>query len=131
MRPVSRPDRPPVSPRRRPTRVAVLPAVLATALAAALLVAAPAARAQSADDTPAATFGVWQSADDAGQLDDQTLSRQRGGAVGMVMVAATPALMRGNGVTLWDEIAPPAPLPVPMDASQRAAQGNIASYTRR
>ena len=64
-------------------------------------------------------------------LDDQTLSRQRGGAVGMVMVAATPQLMRGgNSVTLWDEIAPPAPLPVPVDSSQ-AAQGNIASYTRK
>lgn len=63
-------------------------------------------------------------------LDDQVLSRQRGGAVGMVMVAATPQLMRGNGggsntVTLWDEVAPPAPLPIPIDAT-RAAQGNAA-----
>ncbi len=66
-----------------------------------------------------------------GALDDQTLSRQRGGAVGMVMVAATPQLMRGgNNVTLWDEIAPPAPMPIPVDASQ-AAQGNITSYTRK
>lgn len=67
-----------------------------------------------------------------GALDDQTLSRQRGGAVGMVMVAATPQLMRGgNGVTLWDEIAPPAPLPIPVDAAAQNAQGNIASYTRK
>ncbi|TDY23803.1 hypothetical protein B0G81_4200 [Paraburkholderia sp. BL6665CI2N2] len=63
-------------------------------------------------------------------LDDQALARQGGGAVGMVMVAATPQLMRGNGgsgnnVTLWDEIAPPAPLPIPIDAT-RAAQGNAA-----
>lgn len=66
-----------------------------------------------------------------GALDDQTLSRQRGGAVGMLMVAATPQLMHGgNSVTLWDEIAPPAPLPIPVDSSQ-AAQGNIASYTRK
>jgi hypothetical protein len=66
-----------------------------------------------------------------GALDDQTLSRQRGGAVGMVMVAATPQLMHGgNNVTLWDEIAPPAPMPIPVDASQ-AAQGNVTSYTRR
>ncbi|WP_233272593.1 hypothetical protein [Paraburkholderia acidisoli] len=66
-----------------------------------------------------------------GALDDQTLSRQRGGAVGMVMVAATPQLMRGgNSVTLWDEIAPPAPLPIPVDAAQNA-QGNVASYTRK
>lgn len=66
-------------------------------------------------------------------LDDQVLSRQRGGAVGMVMVAATPQLMRGNGggnVTLWDEIAPPSPLPVPIDAA-RAAQGNVANYQRK
>ncbi|HKT97609.1 MAG TPA: hypothetical protein VJS30_13915 [Paraburkholderia sp.] len=65
-----------------------------------------------------------------GAIDDQTLARQRGGAVGMVMVAATPQLMRGNSVTLWDEIAPPAPMPIPVDAGQ-AAQGNIASYTRK
>ena len=67
-----------------------------------------------------------------GTLDDQTLSRQRGGAVGMVLVAATPQLMRGNNnsVTLWDEIAPPAPLPIPVDATQNA-QGNVASYTRK
>ncbi|MFD1555587.1 hypothetical protein ACFSHT_08085 [Paraburkholderia silviterrae] len=66
----------------------------------------------------------------AGALDDQTLARQRGGAVGMVMVAAMPQLMRGSSVTLWDEIAPPAPLPIPVDTGQ-AAQGNIASYTRK
>ncbi|MFM0337901.1 hypothetical protein [Paraburkholderia fungorum] len=68
-------------------------------------------------------------------LDDQVLSRQRGGAVGMLMVAATPQLMRGTGssgnsVTLWDEIAPPSPLPIPVDAA-RAAQGNVASYQRK
>ncbi|HEY4295778.1 MAG TPA: hypothetical protein VGM85_04830 [Paraburkholderia sp.] len=66
-------------------------------------------------------------------LDDQMLSRQRGGAVGMLMVAATPQLMRGNSggrVTLWDEIAPPTPLPIPVDAA-RAAQGNVATYQRK
>jgi hypothetical protein len=63
-------------------------------------------------------------------LDDQMLSRQRGGATGMVMVAATPQLMRANGVTLWDEIAPPSPLPIPVDAA-RAAQGNVANYQRK
>jgi hypothetical protein len=66
-------------------------------------------------------------------LDDQMLSRQRGGAVGMVMVAATPQLLRGNSggrVTLWDEIAPPSPLPTPVDAA-RAAQGNVATYQRK
>ncbi|MBB5443308.1 MULTISPECIES: hypothetical protein [unclassified Paraburkholderia] len=65
-------------------------------------------------------------------LDDQMLSRQRGGAVGMLMVAATPQLTQsgGNQVTLWDEIAPPSPLPVPVDAA-RAAQGNVATYQRK
>lgn len=82
----------------------------------------------SADDT---------AADDPAfefTLDDQMLSRQRGGAVGMVMVAATPQLLRTNGgnnnVTLWDEIAPPSPLPVPVDAA-RTTQGNVASYQRK
>ncbi|MFM0038158.1 hypothetical protein [Paraburkholderia strydomiana] len=57
-------------------------------------------------------------------LDDQMLSRQRGGAAGMVMVAATPQLLRGNSggrVTLWDEIAPPLPLPIPVDAAPQGA----------
>ncbi|MBN3767396.1 hypothetical protein [Burkholderia sp. Ac-20365] len=63
-------------------------------------------------------------------LDDQILSRQRGGAAGMVMVAATPQLMHGSSVTLWDEIAPPSPLPIPIDAA-RAAQGNVANYQRK
>lgn len=63
-------------------------------------------------------------------LDDQMLSRQRGGAAGMVMVAATPQLLRGSAVTLWDEIAPPSPLPIPIDAA-RAAQGNVANYQRK
>ena len=63
-------------------------------------------------------------------LDDQVLARQRGGAAGMVMVAATPQLMRGSAVTLWDEIAPPSPLPIPIDAA-RTAQGNVANYQRK
>jgi hypothetical protein len=84
----------------------------------------------AADPTPSAS-GDDSIMAGAHALDDQTLSHQRGGAVGMLMVAATPQLMRGgNSVTLWDEIAPPAPLPIPVDSSQ-AAQGNIASYTRK
>lgn len=67
-------------------------------------------------------------------LDDQALSSQRGGFSGMLMVAATPQMMRnfnsgGNGVTLWDEIAPPSQLPVPVDVA-RSAQGNVTSYQR-
>jgi hypothetical protein len=63
-------------------------------------------------------------------LDDQVLARQRGGATGLTMVAVTPQLMRGNAVTLWDEIAPPSPLPVPVDVA-RSAQNNAASYLRK
>jgi hypothetical protein len=68
-------------------------------------------------------------------LDDQVLSRQRGGFSGMLMVAATPQLMRnagsgGNGVTLWDEIAPPSPMPIPLDAAANT-QGNVAAYQRK
>jgi hypothetical protein len=72
-------------------------------------------------------------ASDGAPLDDQVLSRQRGGRAGMVMVAATPQLMGGaNGVTLWDEIAPPAPVPaIPVDAASRSTQENVASFTRR
>lgn len=91
--------------------------------------AAPTASLHAAADPVASGDDV--SFAGAGPLDDQTLARQRGGAVGMVMVAATPQLMRGNNsVTLWDEIAPPAPLPIPVDATQNA-QGNVASYTRK
>ncbi|SMG15744.1 hypothetical protein [Paraburkholderia susongensis] len=57
---------------------------------------------------------------------DPPLSQQRGGAPGMLRVAAMSQPMQddGNQVTLWDEIAPPLPLPVPVDAAH-AAQGNI------
>ncbi len=33
-------------------------------------------------------------------------------------------------VTLWDELAPPSPLPVPADAA-RAAQGDAANHPAR
>lgn len=128
-------------------------AALAVLLLPALLFAIPAAadpQAPDGQDTAAATpaddtatpatdiaagtgqgtFVVGRTAGNAEAIDDQTLARQRGGAAGVVMVVATPQLARGISVTLWDEIGPPAPLPVPVDASQ-AAQGNIASYTRR
>ena len=107
---------------------------------------APAATFASSDPTTRAVTAIPQlaanvlsiPADGASMndfsLDDQVLSRQRGDAVGMVMVAATPQLMRGSGgsnsVTLWDEIAPPSRLPIPIDAS-RAAQGNVANYQRK
>ncbi|WP_179402576.1 hypothetical protein [Burkholderia guangdongensis] len=63
-------------------------------------------------------------------LDEDTLDQQRGRAPGFVTIATTPQMANGTSVTLWDEIAPPAPAPVPVDA-QRAMQGNSASYTRK
>jgi len=122
----------------------VVPATPAALVPATLEVSAPAGDASSTGTDPAnataasahapadpVAFGNDGAFAGIGSLDDQTLSRQRGGAVGMVMVAATPQLMRGgNNVTLWDEIAPPAPLPIPVDATQNA-QGNVASYTRK
>jgi hypothetical protein len=123
----------------------VVPATTAALVPATLDESAQAAAGgtNDGDDANATTASASPAADPVasgddgafagiGTLDDQTLSRQRGGAVGMVMVAATQQLMRGNntGVTLWDEIAPPAPLPIPVDASQ-SAQGNVASYTRK
>ncbi|WP_293034709.1 hypothetical protein [Paraburkholderia sp.] len=112
----------------------VMPATLHT-LSAPALVPATLDTSPPPTDSGALAESSTPPADDpvvAGSpLDDQTLAHQRGGAVGMLMVAATPQLMRGGGsVTLWDEIAPPAPLPIPVDNSQ-AAQGNIANYTRK
>jgi hypothetical protein len=95
--------------------------------------AAAATADAAAENTDTGTQALTIPADAASVndilLDDQMLSRQRGGAAGMVMVAATPQL-RGGSVTLWDEIAPPSPLPIPVDAA-RAAQGNVASFTRK
>jgi hypothetical protein len=108
-----------------------MPAALSRSLAATpatfVLSAAPATESE----LDASVIGEDAVPINTPPLDDQMLSRQRGGRAGMVMVAATPELMRGgNTVTLWDEIAPPGPLPVPVDA-ERAAQGNIVSYTRK
>ena len=64
-------------------------------------------------------------------LNDDVLARQRGGRAGMITVAVTRQVMGGgNAVTLWDEIAPPRPRPVPVD-SGHATQGNAATYTRK
>ncbi|MEM5449671.1 MULTISPECIES: hypothetical protein [Paraburkholderia] len=118
------------------TPAALVPATLAVgtpASDATSTAAAPASNTAASAPAPAdpVAFGNDGVFAGIGSLDDQTLSRQRGGAVGMVMMAATPQLMRGNNnVTLWDEIAPPAPLPIPVDATQNT-QGNLASYTRK
>jgi hypothetical protein len=67
---------------------------------------------------------------DVAALDDRVLDHQRGRAVGMIMVAATPNAFRANSVTLWDEIGPPVQTPQPSDAA-RAQTGNIVTYNRK
>jgi hypothetical protein len=64
-------------------------------------------------------------------LDDRVLDHQRGRAVGMIMVAATPDAFRGNSVTLWDEIGPPVQTPQPSDAAHAAQTGNVVTYNRK
>jgi hypothetical protein len=39
----------------------------------------------------------------------------------------SPVNARAASVTLWDEIAPPVPAPVPVDAATRSAPGDVAS----
>jgi hypothetical protein len=100
----------------------------------ALMLPLTTSQAQEVVQPPASAVAELTYADTSTDtsLDDQMLARQRGGAVGLLMVAATPQLIHGsnNGVTLWDEIAPPSPLPIPVDAA-RAAQGNVATYQRK
>jgi len=136
-----------VGPTVAPTP-AVVPAAAASASASADVVSAtrdaataPQIVAATLDASPPPTQSALAAApapatDDtmlagARPLDDETLSQQRGGAIGMLMVAGTAQLLHGGAsVTLWDEIAPPTPLPIPVDNSQ-SAQGNVASYTRK
>jgi hypothetical protein len=88
------------------------------------IVATLAARRSLTDEGDGASLGGTA-------LDDIALSHQRGGRPGMLTIAATPQSFQGGvSVTLWDEIAPPTPAPVPADAS-RTAQGNTISFTRK
>lgn len=64
-------------------------------------------------------------------LDDRVLAKQRGTGLGLMTVAASAQSLRGGtSVTLWDEIAPPTPVPVPVDTSH-VAQSNAVSYFRK
>jgi hypothetical protein len=84
----------------------------------------------------AAIFKVRAAAADAAlvhaeaPLDDQVLSRQRGGAANGMMTVSTSTLLKNN-VTLWDEIVPPTPMPQQPSDAARAAQGNNVVYTRK
>lgn len=53
-------------------------------------------------------------------LDDRVESHRCGWTVGRWIVPATPQSMRGRSarVTLWDEIAPPSPVPMPVQAAR-------------
>ncbi|AOJ02531.1 hypothetical protein WS70_12415 [Burkholderia mayonis] len=62
-------------------------------------------------------------------VDAGVFARQRERVAASVPVA-TPLSDRSAAVTLWDEIGPPTPLPVPSDA-QRTVRGDGTSYTRR
>lgn len=54
-----------------------------------------------------------------GAADESPLSHARGGAGGAAKIAGASGLVRASTtVTLWDEIAPPAPLPVPVETTQ-------------
>lgn len=88
-------------------------------------------------DEPAPSASQAASADaeapiaGATALDDRVLARQRGTGPGLMTVAASmQALQSAQSVTLWDEIAPPAPMPVPAD-SAHSAQSNAVSYFRQ
>ncbi|WP_158940050.1 hypothetical protein [Burkholderia sp. S171] len=39
----------------------------------------------------------------------------------------SPATVHTTSVTLWDEIKPPLPAPIPVDAASRSAPGDVAS----
>ena len=112
-------------------------AIAALGIALAALAAPCQAQADSLGDGPAqqATFED-ASADaqapiaGATPLDDRVLARQRGTGPGLMTVAASMQGLRSAQVTLWDEIAPPAPVPVPAD-SAHPAQSNAVSYFRQ
>jgi len=67
----------------------------------------------------------------AAPIDDGALAHQRGTGPGLMTVGAPMLALHGApSVTLWDEIAPPAPVPVPAD-SAHVAQSNTVSYFRQ
>ncbi|AGK46746.1 hypothetical protein BTI_1150 [Burkholderia thailandensis MSMB121] len=64
------------------------------------------------------------------RVDAGASARQRDRAPAPAPVATPPPLVDGGAtVTLWDEIGPPAPLPMPSNA--RMIHGDGVSYTRQ
>jgi len=87
------------------------------------------AQQQDADASPPASDET--SAAETVALDDRVLASQRGTGLGLMTVAASAqTLATTSSVTLWDEIAPPSPAPVPVDTSH-VAQSNAVSYFRK
>ncbi|HEX7682124.1 MAG TPA: hypothetical protein VF446_01060 [Trinickia sp.] len=86
-------------------------------------------QAQALEARASATVMDSVALADATVVDDHALAHQRGTGPGL-MTVATPILHGAHSVTLWDEIAPPAPVPVPADAAQ-VAQSNAVSYFRK
>jgi hypothetical protein len=79
----------------------------------------------------AALFAGQATEGNAAALDDRALARQRGTGPGLMTVGASMQVLKGApSVTLWDEITPPAPVPVPAD-SAHVAQTNAVSYFRQ
>lgn len=78
----------------------------------------------------------WAAIDEAAvndtvALDDRMLASQRGTGLGLMTVAAAAQTgSNAHSVTLWDEIAPPAPAPLPADTAH-VAQSNAVSYFRK
>lgn len=119
----------------RPCAVIAAIAIAFAAAAASGDVRAEALDAQAQEQTQtsdiSATTNDEASAHDAVALNDQVLANQRGTGLGLMTVAASAQTLAGaSSVTLWDEIAPPAPVPVPVDAA-RLAQSNSVSYFRK
>ena len=104
---------------------------LATASAPFSCVAQEAARPDEPGVVPVSQVEDATGMNRYAQLDEDTLGQQRGRAPGFVMVAATPQMLgTPPSVTLWDELTPPTPLPIPVD-TQRTMQGNTVTYTRK
>lgn len=112
-------------------------AIAALGIGLAILAAPGQAHADSVGDGQTQAAFEDASADaqapiaGATALDDRVLARQRGTGPGLMTVAASmQGLQSTRSVTLWDEIAPPAPVPVPAD-SAHPAQSNAVSYFRQ
>ena len=117
-------------------RLRIVIAALGIALAAVALAAPREAHADVLEaqaqeqDASSAAIGAT-GANDTAALDDRVLASQRGTGLGLMTVAATAQAGGGaRSVTLWDELAPPAPAPLPVDTAH-VAQSNAVSYFRK